>query len=577
MDCPEGGVCPGPLEGLPVTPSSPTFFARFTRLLRPVFHAETRGRLLGLLAVALGLKLAIVGLNVVNSFVNRYFINSLIQREVRTFFHCALLYLAAFAVLSVAGALAVYTEELLGLRWREWLTRYFFDSYLADRRYYDVERHANVDNPDQRIAEDIHTYTGTTLSLALVLFDSTISLVSFVSVLWSITPWLVLTAVCYAAVGSAVTWLVGGRLVTLNFLQFKKEADLRYALSRVREHAEAVALLGAEGGERRRLVDRLVRVVDNTRHVIAVNRNLRVFVSLYGYLTPVLPFLIVAPFYLSGRVTDFGALTQAAMAFPFVLGAFSVLINQFGPISTLAAVTNRLGGLCETLQTASARSCVSLELRPGPVRARDVTILAHQGGEVLVEGLSFEVPPGGRLLVVGPLGSGKTSLFRALAGLECQGGGEAWRPADTMFLPQRPYSPAGTLRHLLTYTAGAHPPPDEKLLEALQAVQFAPLLHGRCHLDDQKAWGEVLSVGEQQQVAFARLLLGPPSFAFLDDALSALDDPEAQRLYGLLSGLGIGLVTFCERSFLAPYHDRVLELTGAGHWRYRAAPSAAAG
>jgi putative ATP-binding cassette transporter len=387
-------------------PSSLTVLRRFTRLLRPVFHASIRGRLGAMLVVVLTLKLVIVGLNVSNSFVNRYFINSLVEREVSAFLHYSLLYLGGFTVLSITGALASYTEEYLGIRWRQWLSDHFFSNYLANRRYYQVERHGDIDNPDQRIADDIHTYTATTLSLALIIFDAVVSLFSFIGVLWTITPWLVLTAICYALLGSAITVVVGGRLVLLNHLQLQKEADFRYSLTRVREYAEAIALLGGETGERRRLLDRLGRVIDNLREVIAVNRNLRFFVALYGYLNPVVPLLVVAPFYLSGQVTDFGAVTQSAVAFPFVLGAFSVLINQFGPISTLAAVTNRLGSLAETLHASKPCSCVTLHLDAVVVRAVDVTVLAHDNGEVLVKDLSVELPRGGKLLVVGPQGSG---------------------------------------------------------------------------------------------------------------------------------------------------------------------------
>jgi putative ATP-binding cassette transporter len=553
-----------------MTPSSPTFFARFTELLGPVLRAEVRGRLLVLLVVVLGLKLLIVGLNVLDSFLNRFFIDALVQREATAFDRYALLYLAGFAALSIVGALASYTEGILGIRWREWLSRYFFNRYLGDRRYYYLQRHGNIDNPDQRVADDIRTYTSTTLSLTLIVFDAVVSLVSFIGVLWSITPWLVLTAICYTLVGSVITLAVGGRLVLLNNLQLQKEGDFRYSLVRMREHAEAIALLRGEAGERRRLTDRLGRAIENMRHIVAVNRNLQFFVALYGYLNPVIPVLVVAPFYLSGEITDFGAVTQSAVAFPFVLGAFSVLINQFGQISTLAAVTNRLGSLWETLRDSKPRPRVIQDTDDDEVRARDVTILAHENGAILVKDLSLDLPPHGKLLVVGPQGSGKTSLFRALAGLECRGAGHVWRPADAMFLPQRPYTPPGTLRQLLTYTASDRGIPDEKLIAALRAVGFPPVLQGRFQPSDVQPWSDVLSIGEQQQVAFARLLIDPPTFAFLDDALSALDDPDVQRLYELLPGLGIGYVTFSERAVLVPYHDGVLELTGNGFWQLRA-------
>jgi putative ATP-binding cassette transporter len=542
---------------------------RFMRLLRPVFRANVRGRLFALLLVVLVLKVAIVGVNVLNSFVNRFFINALIEREFSEFLHYALIYLAAFVFLSILGSLAVYAEEMLGVRWREWLTEFFFNGYLSERRYYRIERSGGVDNPDQRISEDIRTYTTVTLSLLLIVFDATVSLASFIAVLWTITPWLVLAAVCYAAVGSVLTLFVGAPLVSLNQLQLQKEADFRFSLSRLREHAEGIALLGGESGERRRLTRRLDRVIDNSYRVIKVNRNLRYFVAFYGYLNPLLPVLVVSPFFLSGYLTDFGAITQSAMAFPFVLGAFSVLVNQFGQISTLAAAVNRLGALWETMRAAKSRSCVESVLSTNEVRAEDVSILANEGAEVLIKELSLYLPHGGRLLVAGPQGVGKTSLFRAFAGLECRGSGCLVRPADAMFLPQRPYAPMGTFRHLLTYTAADRDVSDDALRAALRAVSFAPFLTGRLHLDDEQPWTDLLSIGEQQQIGLARLLIAPPTFAFLDDALSALSDTDAMRLYGLLDRIGIGYMSFSEHLLLAPHHDQILELTGKGSWRLR--------
>jgi putative ATP-binding cassette transporter len=546
-------------------------FERFVALFRPVISADIRGRLLTMFLVVVALKLSIVFVSAVNSYINSYFFTALVNRNTPEVILNGTIWLSLFGVLTVAGVMAAYTENFLSLRWREWFTRSLYDTYLAARRFYRLERQGTVDNPDQRIAEDVRTYTDVTLSLALVLIDAVVSLFLFTSILWDITPWLIPTAVVYAALGSVLTLLVGQRLVMLNNLQFQKEADFRYSLIRLREHSEAISLLGSEAGERHRLDHRLTSAVDNMADIIRVNRNLQFFVSLYGYLTPVVPVLIVAPLYLSNTITDFGKVTQSPVAFGFVLGAFSVLINQFGQLTTLAAVTNRLGALQESFNNPpELRTCVTLDdSTESVVRLENVTVRAHEGGDVLIRDLNLELPRGTSLVVVGTHGVGKTSLFRALAGLECRGDGRVQRPRDAMFLPQRPYTPPGTLRQLVLYTAEDRDIADSRLISALKLVQFEPLTSGAFTLEDSKPWSDVLSIGEQQQVAWARLLIEPPSFVFLDDALSALDEPLVDHLYRLLRAAGITDVTFSERASDVPPHDWVLELHAHGKWHLR--------
>jgi len=329
-------------------PQGRPIWSRFLAITLPFFRSGLRRRALLLLGLLVGLLLSVSGLNVVNSYVGRHFMTAVAERAPGRVLPLAVAYVGFFLVLTLVAVFYRFTEERLGLMWRRWLTEHLAGRYLAGDTPTRIATRKDVDNPDQRMTEDVRMFTATTLSLLLILLNSTISLFAFAGVLWSITPWLFVAVIVYAAVGSLCTLTLGRPLVRLNISQLKREADLRYQLVRVRERGEGLAADSGRAAERARVVSRLDAAVENLRRVIAVNRNLGFFAISYNYLAQVVPVLIVAPLYMRGDV-EFGAVTQAVMAFAHVLGAFSLLVTEFGRLSAFAAVVARVGELNEAL------------------------------------------------------------------------------------------------------------------------------------------------------------------------------------------------------------------------------------
>ena len=314
--------------------------SRYLKTVRLFFHSPVGSQAARRFALLLGLLVAVNGLNVANSYVGRDFMTAVSDRRPRQFLTFAVLYSAVFIVVSIVAAFYRFSEERLRLLWRAWLTRSLMDRYLQNNAFYRLQANDEIDNPDERITEDVKSYTTTTLSFFLLSSNAVITSVAFLSVLWSITPRLVVAAVVYAGLGSAATILLGRPLIELANLQLKKEANLRYHLIQTRETSETLATMNAQSTMRDCLHERLDEVVANNQNIIAVTRNLGFFTNSYNYLTQVIPLLLVAPMYMRGEV-EFGVVTQSAMAFAQVLGGFSLIITQFEAISSFAAVTDR--------------------------------------------------------------------------------------------------------------------------------------------------------------------------------------------------------------------------------------------
>jgi putative ATP-binding cassette transporter len=552
-----------------MSPSSRPSWSRFSRTARPYFTSEAAREGFTLLAILLVLLLGMSGLNVVNSYVGRDFMTSIAEREKYRVWQLALIYLGVFAASTAVGALSRFVELLLGLRWRDWLTRYFIRRYLTGHAYYRLNFQSEVDNPDQRISEDVRTFTTTTLSFLILFSQSVITVIAFFGVLWSITPWLCLAAVLYPVVGTALIVFVGRRLVWLNHLQLKKEADFRFELVDVRENAQSVALVQAEKREEARLGNRLSALVANYRTIIGVLGNLKFVTGGYNYLTQHIPVLIVAPLYLNGEV-EFGVITQAMMAFAQVFNAFSLIAEQFQDLSTYGAVVVRLDSLQQAIAecTEASRKPIQIVEDDSHVAFQGVTLRTSKDDRLLVRDLFLEVPTGRRVLVTGPNGAGKSALFQATAGLWERGVGRIVRPVPgrVLFLPERPYMVPGTLRDQL-FTVAKDCPADEQVLKVLHDVRLEALVRRVGGLDAEHDWRTMLSLGEQQLIAFARLLLTHPDYAFLDEPASALAERQRVELYRLLAQTGITYVSVGEsQPSLLQTHDTVLELHSDGTW-----------
>ena len=484
------------------------------------------------------------------------------------------IYLATFAVAIPIGVFYSYTGQRLSLLWREWMTHLLVKRYFLNRAYYRLQSSGRVDNPDQRISEDVRSFTTGVLGYLLTLINSMVTLFAFMGVLWMISWQLPVGLLFYATVGTGLSVLIGKRLVGLHFNQYQKEADFRYALVRVRDNAESIAFFRGEKREHRDLLARFTKVVTNTMWIIGWNRTLGFFTNSYNYLALVLPTLIVAPMYMRGTV-EFGVVTQAESAFAQVLMALSVIVLQFDGLSTFAAGIKRLGDLWDELDDYDAEDALmetegqQLAVDEDALRLKltDLTVQTPGADKTLTKKLNFTLPPGKSVLIMGASGTGKSSLLRTIAGLWQSGGGSIERPKlnSLIFLSQRPYMVQGNLRSQLVYPQSEEGADDDVIRAALKKVNFTEVLD-RVDGDFDRSvdWTNILSLGEQQRVSFARIFLRKPLLAFLDEATSSLDEENERILYQSLRGLGISFVSVGHRSTLKEFHDHLILLNKDG-------------
>jgi len=464
-----------------------------------------------------------------------------------------------------------FCEERMGLLWRSWLTRRVVERYLDQRTYLRLKDSAQIDNPDQRITEDIRAFTTTTLSFMLVFLNSTLAALSFAGVLWTISPLLFFVAVGYAGLGTLMTVLLGRPLVGLNYAQSSREADFRATLVHLGENAESVALSRQEGRLRARLLHRIDELVGNFRRITSVNRNLGFFTTGYNYLIQIIPALIVAPHFIRGEV-EFGVITQSAIAFSQLLGALSLIVNQFGSISSFAAVVVRLSGLAEAVETMDVErpKIEALEDRDRVAYERLTLRPLGDGGPLLTD-LSVSIPRGMRVLVSGPNEAARVALFRATAGVWPSGEGRTFRPPlDAIsFLPQQPYFTPGTLRQLLVDPAREKELADEHILAAIHDAGLESVVMRAGGLDNEHDWPTMLSLGEQQQLGMVRLTLARPSFAMLDRVSTTLAPGQLKQSLRRLSDNSITYIEFGEANESIELYDAVLEIDPGGAWSWR--------
>ena len=560
-------------------PISRSTWSQFRRAVADFANCEVGWRARGLFALLIALLLAFNGLNVLNSYVGRDFMTAIANRDSARFTREAIAYLGVFAASASVAAFYSFSEQRLGLLWREWLTRRLLGAYLDDRAYYRLSVAGVLTSPDERIAEDVRAFTATTLSFVLLVSNAAVTVMAFSGVLWSISPVLFTVAVLYAACGSALIVLFGRPLVWLNYNQLDKEADFRANLVHVQANAESIALLRGEGRIAGRLRRRLDDLTANMRRIIAVNRNLAFFTNGYNYLIQIIPALVVAPLFIRGEV-EFGVITQSAMAFSTLVGALSLVVTQFQSISSFAAVISRLGSLADAMEHVAEPAAGSIDVREDEARVayEQLTLVAPGSDEVLVSELSVSVSRGTRLLIAGPSEVAKVALFRATAGMWNSGRGRIVRPGldAILFLPERPYLPPGTIRDVLVPTERGDSG-DAEIARVLHALGLETVLERAGGLDVERDWDDVLSLAEQHMLSVARVVVAAPRFAFLERPRTALGSEHVGRILSLLTERSITYLTLGDGSDAVGDYDAVLELAGDGPWTWKSIDAAPRG
>jgi putative ATP-binding cassette transporter len=561
-----------------------TFLGRVWKLARPYWFSEERWRARGLLAAIIAFSLGLVYLLVAFNKWNRDFYNALEQKNAADAF-ALLLYFGFLAAVYIAGSIyRLYLQQMLEMRWRVWLTKQYLGDWLTDRTYYRLElSRGATDNPDQRIAEDLRYFTTGTLSLSLGLLTEGVTLASFLFILWSVSGPITLSlaghavtipgymlwaALLYALLGSILTHYVGRRLIPLNFQKERLEADFRFSLVRVRENAEGVALYRGETNESTSLLTRFERIRANWWEIIRYTKHLTAFTVGYNQIAVIFPFLVAFPRFFSGAIS-LGQLMQIASAFGQVQSSLSWFVNNYSDLAVWKASVDRLltfNHAIEEAKHAAARAdrIVIAHDAASRLEVEDMH-LERPDGSPIVAAASFAIRPGERLLVTGPSGVGKSTLFRGIAGIWPFGAGRVDLPprARILFLPQKPYIPIASLRDALTYPAAHGAFSDDEISAALRDCRLAAFAD---KLDDVAHWSMTMSVGEQQRLAVARALLHKPDWLFLDEATAALDEPTERELYEILRARlpESAIVSIAHRPTVAVHHTRRLELTAGG-------------
>ena len=552
-------------------------FQQFWTIAKSYWLGDEKWQARGLLLGVVLFLLAYTGLSVVLNNKRGVLISALSAKDEPRFWQTVIIFIGVLVIYAPLLAGYRYLRDRLSLQWRRWLTTRFVDHYFSDRAYYHLNTSdLTIDNPDQRIAEDVRSFTQESLTFLLVLVESILSVIAFSGVLWGISKPLVIFLVLYALVGTLVTTLVFGKpLVRLNFEQLKKEADFRFSLVRIRENAEAIAFYRGEEQESNQVKQQFLEVFDNVKRLLVWELNLNVLTNAYEFIPFILPALVVAPAIFAGEM-EIGKVTEAQGAFVRVFFSLNVVVARFQALTTFGAGINRLFTFAEFLDRTETASNPDESNQIQTVEAErlaieHLTLETPNHQRVLIQDLSVEVPTGRGLLVMGASGCGKSSLLRAIAGLWSSGNGTIVRPNSDqiLFLPQRPYMVLGTLREQILYPNTTIEVEEAQLDQVLEWVNLADLAKRFGGFDTQQDWAAILSLGEQQRLTFARLFLNKPNYAILDEATSALDIQNEERLYQQLQAIGTTFLSVGHRSTLANHHAVVLELSQDKSWQLK--------
>lgn len=555
------------------------------RLMSSYWHSQEKWKARGLLAGVIALTLGQVYMLVLLNGWNNDFYNALQQRAFESFWPLIGQF-AGFAFLHIIFSVyAVYVRQILEIKWRNWMTDKYLDRWLGHQTYYrlQVAGQDDMDNPDQRIADDVNSFVNLTLGLFVGVLKQATSLVAFVVILWnlsgsldiplgdtvlSVPGYMVFVTLIYSVVGTWLAHKVGRKLIRLNYDQQRFEADFRFSMVRVRENSESVAFYGGEKPELQNFRERFALVIGNFWGLMKRTKLLNFYVNGYAQIAIIVPVLMCAPQYFNGTM-QLGGFMQTISAFGRVQDALSYFVESYDSIAQYVAVIRRLGGFAGHMEEAEALTS-SFDFTKNTSNALQLwqMDIALPDGRQLAEKLSIAVPAGKRLLISGGSGAGKSTLLRAIAGIWPYGTGEISLPTGwrTMFLPQRPYLPLGSLRRAIYYPQPVPENIDDNLGGLLERFGLQKLADQLDAVDD---WSRILSLGEQQRLAFIRILLLRPDIVFLDESTSALDEPREAQAYEILHQLlpQMAVVSVGHRSSLLNCHDKQLVLAGDGYWK----------
>lgn len=556
---------------------SKQFFRDVWYLTKSYWQSEEKKKAFFLLACIIGLTLAIVYMLVLLNRWNNSFYSALQNYQTEKIFDELFHFTYLAFTYIVLAVYSYYLQQVLILNWRRWLTERFIEIWLKNKTYYNLQMFGkDTDNPDQRISEDVRLFVEMTLSFAIGLLKAVTTLASFVVILyelsgslkftlfgqqWEISGYLFWAAFFYSILGTWVTHLVGRKLVKLNFIQQRYEADFRFSMIRLRESSESVAFYRGEGQESKVFKERFTLLLDNFWKIVTKQKQLVWLTSGYSQIAIIFPFVAAMNRYLAKEFT-LGGLMQVASAFGRVQDSLSYFVDTYSSLATWQSVVMRLTYFGRHMQEVSAeaeRFHLERFVASEEVRAEAMQVNLPDGTPLL-KNINFTLEPGSNVLIKGVSGSGKSTLLRAIAGIWPFVEGKIVLPEQEklMFIPQKPYLPLGSLREALLYP-GNKPVSDDVLVALMEVCQIGYL---KDKLDIVADWSHVLSVGEQQRLAFVRAHIQEPVWLFLDEATSALDEETEAKMYNLIGErlANTTIVSIGHRSTLNKYHQLVLEL-----------------